>query len=154
MTNAASIARRLRLRGNDSLDMEAAATIEGLLGKTTAPVSGPRVLVCGGRSYAGYARLSVVLDHYHASNPFSCLIHGAYRGADTLADTWAKSRGVPVLPFPADWQTYGNSAGPLRNARMLAEGKPTLVIAFPGGSGTADMCKQARRQNVPVLEVV
>lgn len=113
-----------------------------------------RVLVCGGRNYADASHLFRTLDRHHALNPMSVVIHGDYRGADTLADTWAKARNVPVLPFPADWATYGSDAGPLRNARMLAEGKPTLVIAFPGAFGTANMIKQARRANVPVVTVV
>lgn len=33
---------------------------------------------------------------------------------------------------------------------MLVEGKPDLVIAFPGGVGTAMMCRIAEEANVPV----
>jgi hypothetical protein len=36
---------------------------------------------------------------------------------------------------------------------MIDEGKPELVIAFPGGSGTADMVRRARAANIPVIEV-
>jgi hypothetical protein len=36
---------------------------------------------------------------------------------------------------------------------MLEEGKPDLVVAFPGGTGTANMVKQARAAGVEVLEV-
>ena len=39
----------------------------------------------------------------------------------------------------------------MRNARMLAEGKPDLVVAFPGGRGTADMVAQARKAGVRVV---
>jgi hypothetical protein len=35
----------------------------------------------------------------------------------------------------------------------LRKGKPDLVIAFPGGRGTADMVARARKAGVPV-EVV
>ena len=111
------------------------------------------VLVCGGRDYADRFRLFSILDRYHTERRFAVLIHGCTRGADTLAEEWAIQRGIPVVGRAADWQTYGKAAGPLRNARMLAEGKPTVVIAFPGGSGTADMCKQARKAGVPVMEV-
>jgi len=48
---------------------------------------------------------------------------------------------------------HGRAAGPVRNAQMLAEGKPDFVVAFPGGRGTADMCKQARARGVKVVEV-
>ena len=45
-------------------------------------------------------------------------------------------------------------AGPERNARMLAEGRPDLVVAFPGGTGTADMVRRAKAAGVRVVEVV
>lgn len=112
-----------------------------------------RVLVCGGRDFVDHARVHAVLDHYHASNPFSVVISGAARGADTLAAEWADTRGISVLPFPADWDGHGRGAGPIRNAQMLREGKPDVVIAFPGGRGTADMVRRAEKAGVPVLRI-
>lgn len=35
---------------------------------------------------------------------------------------------------------------------MIFEGKPDLVVAFPGGAGTADMVSRARRAGIDVLE--
>ena len=100
------------------------------------------------------ARAFSVLDHYHAeSGGFSVIIHGAARGADSLAGEWAMSRGVTVMAFPADWDAHGRSAGHIRNAQMIAEGKPTVVVAFPGGRGTANMVRQARLSHIPVLQV-
>src|SRR5262249_16770583 len=42
-----------------------------------------------------------------------------------------------------EWDELGKKAGPLRNQRMLDEGKPDLVVAFPGGGGTKDMVRRA-----------
>ena len=64
------------------------------------------------------------------------------------------SHNIECLTFPADWKTYGRAAGPLRNARMIAEGKPDLVLAFPGGRGTADMTRKARAAGVEVRAVL
>jgi hypothetical protein len=36
---------------------------------------------------------------------------------------------------------------------MLAEGKPDLVVGFPGGRGTAHMCSIARAAGVEVIEI-
>ena len=44
-------------------------------------------------------------------------------------------------------------AGPLRNQRMLDEGKPDLVVAFPGGGGTKDMVRRSVKAGVPIHEV-
>jgi predicted polyphosphate/ATP-dependent NAD kinase len=112
-----------------------------------------RVLVCGGRDFTDADRIWSVLDHYHAQHRFSFIIHGGANGADSFAGEWAKIRGVSQMPYLADWNAHGRAAGPRRNARMLAEGKPDVVIAFPGGRGTANMINQADRAGVPVLRV-
>ena len=43
--------------------------------------------------------------------------------------------------------------GPLRNQRMLHEGKPDLVVVFPGGGGTKDMVRRAVKAGVAIHEV-
>lgn len=114
-----------------------------------------RVLVCGGRSYADEPFLRYVLDYYNGlfPKPFSVLIHGAADGADKLAEQWAHRSGVPVIAEPAKWKQYGRSAGTQRNVKMLHEHRPDLVIAFPGGFGTAHMCKIAEEAGVQVCRV-
>lgn len=113
-----------------------------------------RVLVCGGRDYQNRAAVFHTLDYYHKNHPFSVVIHGAARGADRSAGEWAEARGVPVQPYPADWDAHGLGAGPIRNRQMLDEGMPDVVIAFKGGAGTRNMIFQARQRNLPVLEIV
>jgi hypothetical protein len=52
----------------------------------------------------------------------------------------------------ADWKRFGRAAGPMRNERMLKEGRPDLVIAFPGRTGTAGMKALAREAGVMIIE--
>jgi hypothetical protein len=89
----------------------------------------------------------------HGLTPFGVLIHGAAKGADSLADRWARLNGVPVTQYPAKWNEHGRAAGPRRNEQMLKEGKPDLVIAFEGGRGTAHMVRIAREAGVDVMEI-
>lgn len=107
-----------------------------------------RAIVCGGRSYLDAAWLSQTLDKMHAEMPISELAHGGAEGADALAGKWAEAKGIPVRVYEADWKREGKSAGPRRNARMLKDFKPDLVIAFAGGAGTADMVKRAIQAGV------
>lgn len=108
-----------------------------------------RVLVTGGREYDDGARMAAVLT---ALQP-RIIIHGAARGADSLAQDWAVATNTSVASFPADWRGLGIKAGGMRNLQMLVEGKPDLVVAFPGGGGTEDMRRQARQNGVPVVTV-
>ena len=113
-----------------------------------------RVLVCGGREYNDLPSLYAEMDKIHAVFEITELIHGAARGADSLAAAWAKSRGVPTRAFPADWNKHGKAAGFRRNETMLREGQPDAVIAFPGGKGTAHMIKLATDAGVRVKTVL
>lgn len=111
-----------------------------------------RVLVCGGRDYRDKAFLWSVLDGL-GPPAASEIISGMAPGADSYAAEWAQRFGFPLHKFHADWKTHGKAAGPIRNQRMLDEGKPDLVVAFPGGRGTADMVRRARSAGVPVMEI-
>lgn len=105
-----------------------------------------RILVCGGRDYTDKATVDYTLSEaqrYWFATEF-CIIQGGARGADALAKTWAVHRGICVLTIDANWDMHKNRAGHIRNKWMLDYGKPDCVIVFPGGSGTADMYKQAR----------
>ncbi len=108
-----------------------------------------RVLVCGSRDWTDEAAIRRVLSELA---PGSVVIHGAYRGADTIADRVARSLGLTVDPYPADW-SRGPSGGPRRNALMLAKGRPEVIYAFHfGGDGTADMLRRGRRAGIPIIE--
>ena len=112
-----------------------------------------RVLVCGGRDYNDADTMRRVMDGIHAEASITVLIYGMARGADDLAKMWASSRGIKRLGFPANWERHGRSAGAIRNQEMLDKGLPNMVIAFPGGRGTADMVRRAKEAGIPVLEV-
>jgi hypothetical protein len=112
-----------------------------------------RVLVCGGREYEDRKRLRTALSQMHAETPFSVVIAGGAPGADRLAEEWARHNGLPTIRMEANWTRYGRRAGPIRNGWMLTHAAPDLVVAFPGGNGTADMVRQASAAGVPVKTI-
>lgn len=132
-----------------------------------------KLLVCGGRDYDDRAKLNAVLDYVQVvlseedpPDEITLVIHGAcgwnadedhpslrpMQGADKLADEWAEAHGVEVKRVPAAWTSLGRKAGPIRNSAMLAY-QPDVVIAFPGGRGTANMVRTARAAGLPTYEV-
>jgi YspA, cpYpsA-related SLOG family len=132
-----------------------------------------RVLVCGGRKFLDHHRLYAVMDTLlrhrlrGAATPI-IIIHGGAGGADTLAGDWAELRRLDCWVFHAEWadishpdavivtrrdgSKYDKRAGLRRNQQMIDEGKPDLVVAFPGGTGTADMVSRAKRAGIEVLD--
>lgn len=116
-----------------------------------------KILVCGGRDYHNKDKIYSVLydyaectDEYPLGKNIVTIIAGGAKGADSIAADWAITTWNRLLEFPANWDLHGGSAGPIRNKRMLEEGQPDLVLAFPGGRGTANMIAQARKAGVPV----
>lgn len=107
-----------------------------------------KVLVTGGRDYGNTIK---VFETLNAIKPTQ-LCQGGANGADQLARAWAITHDIPYVTCEADW-SQGRKAGPLRNQKMLDEFKPDLVIAFPGGRGTADMVRRAKAAGVEVREV-
>jgi hypothetical protein len=98
--------------------------------------------------------LNYWLDRLHKQRgPFTMVITGHALGVDRLAESWAAERGITVQSFPANWKRYGKAGGPKRNAYMLKVSRPDLVIAFPGGTGTAHMVTIARQAGVDIKEV-
>ena len=112
-----------------------------------------RVLICGGRDPSPEICDAVWNWVMERCEPGDVVIHGAAHGVDEQAMIAAQTLpGVKHLPFQANWAAHGRAAGPIRNRRMLEEGKPDLVVAFPGGQGTADMVRQAEKAGVPVVK--
>ena len=99
-----------------------------------------RLLVCGGRHYTDQDIVWRSLDGIHAKHNITCIIEGRrpMGRADLHAKRWAEARGIENIGFPTV-----SRQGPARNSRMLAEGRPTHCLAFPGERGASDMLHKA-----------
>lgn len=121
-----------------------------------------RILVCGGRDYHD---ANAVFDELHklaSEHGHLIIIEGGAAGADLFAQGWAEQYLHGLITERADWRKHGRSAGPIRNAKMLSEHKPDLVLAFPSpvrglvdprtgdNTGTGDMVQRARDAGVEV----
>ena len=134
------------------------------------------VLICGDRHWGDYRcevcqgwvwpctgcmvtnirlrdRIKSEIIHLGLDPDDDVIMHGAAKGADTLAGEVAERMGFKVVRFPADWNKYGKKAGPLRNRQMLDE-KPDLVLAFhpdlAKSKGTKDMVARAKAAGIVV----
>ena len=115
-----------------------------------------RLLICGGREFDDWEKFHAEVQTVYTSQDLSdtfTIISGGAKGADFLARVLAKFHSVPYIEFPADWKKHGRAAGHIRNQQMLDEGKPDMVIAFEGGTGTADMVRRAKKAGIEVKEI-
>ena len=134
---------------------------------------GLRVLVCGGRDFgripapdedasrqqidwaiSQQRTLASFMDRLQAERgPIITVMCGGMSGADYLAKQWAEKNGIQSAIYYANWSKFGKAAGPIRNTAMLRDGRPHIVVAFPGGPGTKDMVTKARAGGYEVIEV-
>ena len=113
-----------------------------------------RVIVCGSRDTPRTQLCSVCawLDHIDANFTLTTIVHGGATGIDYLASEWAFRKNIRIEMYPAHWKLHGKAAGPMRNQKMI-ESNPDMVIAFPGGRGTADMVQRTKNAKVPLLRI-
>ncbi len=112
-----------------------------------------RVLVCGGLMYMDRARIFSTLDQLHREPGIEIVLHGGASGADLLCLAWADANAVPAIAFQTNWSRDGRLATEKRNQRMLAEGRPHLLVAFPGGKGTAELVRMAQEAQLQVIAI-
>lgn len=105
--------------------------------------------VVGSRGFSNYNLLKRELDNLRISK----IISGGARGADSLAEVYARKNEIEVKIFPADWNKHGRRAGYLRNKEIVEE--CDYLIAFWDGNsrGTAHSIELARAQG-KLLKVV
>jgi hypothetical protein len=112
-----------------------------------------KLLICGDRWWKDKELIKKYIEYFKPT----VLIEGEARGADTLARMVAEELGIPVEKYPADWNTHGKKAGPIRNRQMLKEGKPDMVIGFhddlENSKGTKDMLKISTKAGISVMHV-
>lgn len=128
-----------------------------------------RVLVCGSREWEDNELIRTVLTGMLRMHELAgvgesfTLIEGGAKGADRTARAWADDYGdygVVVETFFADWHKEGKAAGPIRNKKMLEQGRPDLVVAFKDNfnhnldrGGTEHMVKIAKEAGVKTVLV-
>ena len=109
-----------------------------------------RILVTGSRTWTDKAAVAQALRDawFVAGRPYGVVVvHGGARGADYIADVYAKRLGFVTEPHNAKWKEFGRAAGPLRNKEMVAMGAD-VCLAFiknesAGATGCADLAQKA-----------
>lgn len=108
-----------------------------------------KIIVAGGRDFTSYELLEKELKSIINNNQDQSIeiISGGARGADSLGIRFAKENNIPIKIFPALWDTYGKSAGMIRNKQMAEYGD--FLLAFWNGKshGTMNMIQTMKKMN-------
>ncbi len=107
-----------------------------------------RLAIVGSRNFTDPERLSRTVDKVQGD--ITLIVSGGARGADTLAEYYAKKKSIPYLIFPADWDKHGKKAGILRNQDIVDNADAMIAFLAPESKGTRDSIKRAQKKGIPV----
>ncbi len=116
-----------------------------------------RLVVTGGRDFDDYGMMCRKLNQLLVEKSKTheiVIVSGGARGADALAETYARARGYRLEVFSADWQRHGRAAGPKRNAWMAAAGHALAAFWDGNSQETWDLIQRAEDKKIPVRIVL
>ena len=109
-----------------------------------------KLAIVGSRNFTSYAFLNDNINRLIKENNWNVthVVSGGAKGADSLAELWAKLHKVPTIIHPADWDTYGKQAGYIRNKLIVADAD--VVVAFwdlksPGTKHSIDLAAEMKK---------
>ena len=79
------------------------------------------------------------------------ILSGCASGADAIGERYAKENGFKVEKYPADWETYGRSAGPKRNKQMAEVCDYVICFWDEKSKGTKSMINYAIKYKKPLM---
>jgi hypothetical protein len=124
--------------------------IDDMIGKNAT-----KIIVAGGRDFDDYGRMAKVLNTNLEGIKELILARGdCPTGADALVKVYAEECGIDLATFEADWDQYGDAAGPIRNSKMAQYGHALIAFWDMKSTGTDSMIKQARKVGIPIMIIV
>ncbi|CAB4162888.1 Mycobacteriophage D29, Gp61 [uncultured Caudovirales phage] len=106
-----------------------------------------KIVIAGSRTIKDSAAVAKAIER--SKFEITEVVCGMATGVDKIGQQWGIMHGIPVKEFPADWDKYGNSAGPIRN-RKMAEYADAAIIIWDGSSpGSRNMIKEIKKLDKP-----
>lgn len=109
-----------------------------------------KVIIAGGRNFDDYELLRVVCNAVLATAKDIEIVSGGASGADALGERYAAEMGYPLKRFPADWNTHGKAAGPIRNKQMAEYANGLIAFWDSSSRGTKHMIETAKKNGLKV----
>jgi len=106
-----------------------------------------KVIIAGSRTITDYKAIgqAITASKFNITE----VVCGCAIGVDRIGQTWAIANGIPVKEMPADWQTYGRSAGIIRNMQMADYADAAIIIWNGKSPGSLNMIQYFKKQNKP-----
>lgn len=108
-----------------------------------------KCIIAGSRDFIPAKSDYNLVKHLVKENNITQIVSGGAKGTDAFGEEMAELLDIKLKIFSANWDKYGNKAGPLRNREMADYAD--CVILFKGGEGTNSMRKEILIHNKKIL---
>ena len=107
-----------------------------------------RTIIAGTRTFVDHLEILKAIEN--SGFEITEVICGGAHGVDTLGESWAHMKGIPIKMFLPDWKQHGKAAGPIRNSTM-ADNADALILVWDGASrGSSDMLTKATAKGLKI----
>ena len=106
-----------------------------------------KLLIAGSRSITSFDPAP------HVPEGVELIITGGAKGVDTLAEEFARERGIPTLTVKPVYERYGRAAPIRRDEEMVDMADAVLVIWDGVSRGSKHTAEYARRKGKPVTVI-
>ena len=104
-----------------------------------------KLAIVGSRNFNNYELLCSFIEDKFNLNDIDTIVSGGAKGADALAERFAKDHNLVLSVKKADWSRYGKAAGPMRNRLIVSEADAVVAFPSPTSKGTLNSMDLARK---------
>ena len=108
-----------------------------------------KVIIAGSRE--GFSLEGVYKAWDQSGLGMSEVVSGTARGVDRLGEEFATKEGIKITRFPANWDSFGKSAGYRRNAEMATYADALIALWDGHSRGTKHMIDLATKEGLVVF---
>jgi len=120
-----------------------------------------KLIIAGSRTIDATHLLNGIILFLQLDTRITEVVSGTANGVDRSGELWAEymqkicgPHGPKLVRFPAEWDTYGKVAGPMRNNQM-ADYADALLLIWDGQSrGSAHMKQAMEKRGKPIYEII
>lgn len=105
--------------------------------------------------------INALICDFNLDTKITEIVSGTASGVDQAGERWCTNiadlcgKNAPILKyFPADWNTHGKAAGPIRNREMAQYADALLLIWDGKSSGSYNMKHEMRSIDKPIYEII
>jgi len=90
-----------------------------------------KIAIVGSRDFNDYSQLHYWMDRIRTLFPVDGFVSGGAKGADSLAENYARGCKIPIEVIKPDWEKFGKAAGMIRNGEIVKAAD--IIVAFWDG---------------------